>query len=191
MSSEHPPGPPIRASHAEREAAVGRLRDAASEGRLTLEELADRTGAALEATDRADLDRLVADLPGDRPLPAPAPERGRRWFLGILGGATLRGPLRLAGRCTIVNFMGGVDLDLSGARLEGDGVTLRIVSVMGGSTIRVPDGVRVDWSGFSLMGGDDLRDESEPPPPPEAPVVRIRSFNLMSGNNLRRSSRRR
>ena len=38
-----------RASDAERERAVGRLREAATEGRLTLEELADRTGLAYGA----------------------------------------------------------------------------------------------------------------------------------------------
>ena len=36
----------VRASDAEREATIERLRDAAAEGRLTFEELADRIEAA-------------------------------------------------------------------------------------------------------------------------------------------------
>ena len=175
----------MRASDAEREAVTERLRDAAAEGRLTLEELADRSGAAYGAASRAELEQLTADLPASTPAAAPAPaERAaRRWFLGIMGGDTVRGHTRLAGRCNIVNVMGGVDLDLSQATLEEGELTLRIVSIMGGSTIRVPHGVHVDRSGLSIMGGDTVRVGD--PPAPDAPVVRIRVFNLMGGNTIK------
>jgi Domain of unknown function (DUF1707) len=55
----------VRASDAEREAAIGRLRDAAGEGRLTLQELAERIEAADGARTRSDLASLVADLPAE------------------------------------------------------------------------------------------------------------------------------
>ena len=45
----------VRASDTEREATIGRLRDAAGEGRLTLEELAERIEAADGARTRSDL----------------------------------------------------------------------------------------------------------------------------------------
>ena len=47
----------VRASDAERDATVERLRNAAAEGRLTFEELADRIEAAAAAVMRSDLDR--------------------------------------------------------------------------------------------------------------------------------------
>ena len=53
----------IRASDAERDATVERLRDAAGEGRLTLEEFSDRMEQATAARTRTELDRLVTDLP--------------------------------------------------------------------------------------------------------------------------------
>ena len=53
----------IRASDAERDAAVDRLREAAVEGRLTLEELTDRIEAAVNAVMRSDLVPLTSDLP--------------------------------------------------------------------------------------------------------------------------------
>src|SRR5687768_4423841 len=181
----------MRASDAEREAVTERLRDAAAEGRLTLEELADRSGAAYGATSRAELEQLTADLPESSRVAVP-PARGdrpaRRWFLGIMGGDTVRGPTRLAGRCTIVNLMGGVDLDLSHATLEDGALTLRVISIMGGSTIRVPPGVHVDRSGLSIMGGDTVK--LGDPPPPDAPVVSIRVFNLMGGNKIKQSGPR-
>ena len=183
--------PRARASDAERERAVERLRDAAAEGRLTLEELADRTGVAYAATERGELERIVADLPAPTAQPGPA-KPARRTFLGIMGGDDIRGPVVLAGECTIVNVMGGVNLDLSQATIEGGELTVRVFSIMGGSTIRVPPGVHVERSGFSLMGGDSVR-LGDDTPPPDAPVVRVRSFNLMGGNSIRppRGERRR
>jgi hypothetical protein len=52
-----------RASDAERDATVDRLREAAAEGRLTLEELTDRIEAAANAVMRSDLVPLTSALP--------------------------------------------------------------------------------------------------------------------------------
>lgn len=57
-------------------------------------------------------------------------------------------------------------------------------------TIRVPDGVRIERSGFSLMGGDGIARFDGPAPGDDAPVVHIRSFNLMGGNSVKPSKRR-
>lgn len=164
---------------------VERLREAAAEGRLSLEELAERTEVVYGAQLRGELEGALADLPAETGAPRIPERKARRVFLGIMGGDTLRGPMRLEGECTIVNVMGGVDLDLSQATIEGGELTLRVVSIMGGSTIRVPQGVHIDRSGFSLMGGDTVKELHGPPPPPNAPVVRIRTFNLMGGNTIR------
>jgi len=192
VSSDGELSPHVRASDREREGAVDRLREAAGEGRLTLEELADRSEAAYAAVSRADLDQLVADLPaagaevaeGSERSPASAPAQ-RRSFWGILGGDTIQGPMRLSGECRIVNVMGGVDLDLSQAVLEGGELTLRIYSVMGGATVHVPRGVHIERSGFSLMGGDSIEPD-EAPPAPGAPVVRLRAINVLGGNDVKR-----
>src|SRR4051795_4485970 len=53
----------VRASDAERDATVDRLREAAAEGRLTLEELTDRIEAAANAVMRSELVPLTSDLP--------------------------------------------------------------------------------------------------------------------------------
>ena len=58
----------VRASDAEREATVERLRDAAAEGRLTLEELADRIEVAGDAVTRGELTTLLSDLPTALPV---------------------------------------------------------------------------------------------------------------------------
>jgi hypothetical protein len=57
----------IRVGSAERERVVGRLCAAVGEGRLTLDEAADRQAAAYAARFPRDLAVLVTDLPADRP----------------------------------------------------------------------------------------------------------------------------
>jgi uncharacterized RDD family membrane protein YckC len=66
----------MRASDADREAAVERLHQAASEGRLAAQELEDRLTRAFAATTYGDLDALVDDLP--MPVAAPPPRRVQR-----------------------------------------------------------------------------------------------------------------
>ena len=54
---------PARVSDRDRHRAVGRLREAFAEGRLTSEELAQRLDAALVARTEVDLAEILADLP--------------------------------------------------------------------------------------------------------------------------------
>ena len=64
----------VRASDADRDRTVRTLRDHAVVGRLTTEELDERSGRALCARTLGELDALLSDLPrGDRRGPAPAP----------------------------------------------------------------------------------------------------------------------
>lgn len=53
----------LLASDAEREAAVALLRAGSADGRLTVEELEERTAQALAARTHAELEPLTADLP--------------------------------------------------------------------------------------------------------------------------------
>jgi Domain of unknown function (DUF1707)/Cell wall-active antibiotics response 4TMS YvqF len=182
----------VRSSDAEREATVARLRDAAAEGRLTLEELAERVEAADAARTRSELARLVADLRaamepvGDS---SPAPRANQRLY-GILGGDTLSGRVRLGPQCRVINIMGGADLDLTQAVLVEGEVTIRVFSLWGGSNIIVPHGVHVDYRGRGLLGWDEVESPEGDPPPPGAPVVRIRSLSIMGGTDVKRGAPR-
>ncbi len=63
----------IRASDADRERVTARLRDHYAEGRLTSEELDERTSAALNAKTFGDLRRVMTDLPDPVLVPQGAP----------------------------------------------------------------------------------------------------------------------
>jgi DUF1707 SHOCT-like domain len=65
----------IRASDQERESVVDVLRDAYTDGRLTLEEFDERTSAAYASKTWADLRELTADLPVEPVLGADLPQR--------------------------------------------------------------------------------------------------------------------
>jgi hypothetical protein len=71
------PADDLRASDAERERIIADLRDHAAAGRLTVEELDERTGAAYAAATRRQLAALLADLPR-HDLPSRVAPRPRR-----------------------------------------------------------------------------------------------------------------
>jgi len=66
---------PIRASDKERDSVVDVLRDAYTDGRLTLEEFDERTSAAYASKTWGDLRELTADLPVQPVLGAGLPQR--------------------------------------------------------------------------------------------------------------------
>jgi hypothetical protein len=72
MTSGPPPDPRMRAGDSDRDAVAEQLREAHTEGRLTLEELEDRLGKTYAARTFADLAPLTADLP-PRPFGATVP----------------------------------------------------------------------------------------------------------------------
>jgi hypothetical protein len=73
------PPPQMKASDAERDEVVAALSDHFQAGRLTTEELEDRTGHALSARTLGELDALTTDLPpGRQTKSAPEASQQRR-----------------------------------------------------------------------------------------------------------------
>jgi hypothetical protein len=187
----------IRASDAGRDAIVERLRDAAGEGRLTLDEFSDRMEQASTAKTRAELDLLITDLPaagttsgtGAGPVMPSAPSGGATWHVSPIGGLSVSGPWRMGKHVVVISLIGGADLDLSQAELAARDVTLTKVSVIGGVNARVPNGIRVDASGLSLLGGTSV--DAAPDPGPGAPTIHIRAFSIIGGIRIRRPTGRR
>ena len=69
-----PADPALRASDAEREAIVAQLREHGAAGRLDVDELEQRVGAAYAARTHGELGELLTDLPAQRPArPAVVP----------------------------------------------------------------------------------------------------------------------
>ena len=172
--------PAIRASDAEREQAVELLRAHAVDGRLTLEEFAERIDKAYAARTRDELEGLSRDLP-ETPTSAAVPKRkAPRRLVAVLSGLDRRGRWRLGSDTVAVAFLGGIDLDLRDAEIEAAESQLTVYTVLGGADIKVPEGVDLEVGGFSLLGGKDVRGGTRPVAP-GAPKLTIRAFTFLGG----------
>ena len=69
--------PTLRASDTDRESVVSELREHGAAGRLDVDELEQRVGAAYAARTHGELEALLSDLPG-KPRPRPAAPRRHR-----------------------------------------------------------------------------------------------------------------
>ena len=160
----------IRVSDAERDATLRTLGDHAAVGRLTLDELEDRASRALAAKTRGELAVLTGDLPqeaaqaGPPEAPQAAAPKPVRWMVAIMGGSRRHGRFRTVGAVNSVSIMGGDEIDLREAEIEGGHLMLNMFALMGGNT---------------EIG-------SQRAPRPGAPVVQIRTYNLMGGATIYR-----
>uniref|UniRef100_A0AAU2JQ63 DUF1707 domain-containing protein n=1 Tax=Streptomyces sp. NBC_00049 TaxID=2903617 RepID=A0AAU2JQ63_9ACTN len=203
MSDERPekPLPELRASDADRDRVVERLRDAVAEGRLDMEEFEERLEAAYKSRTYAELEPLTRDLPGPGVSPvavqAVGPSgSGTAWPARIGGTATsttgiaVMSSFQRKGRWTVparfdaVAFWGGGELDLRDADFAEREVVINCVAIMGGIQITVPPGVAVDVRGFGFMGAFDQRD-TPGAPEPGAPRVVVTGFAFWGGVEIK------
>ncbi|MFD9573845.1 DUF1707 domain-containing protein [Streptomyces sp. NPDC059982] len=197
--------PALRASDADRERVVERLRDAVAEGRLDMDEFGERLEAAYKSRTYAELEPLTRDLPavpGEPPLgaaaaPAPgtAPAEGA-WTgriggsgtsataVAVMSGFQRKGRWTVPARFNAVAFWGGGDLDLREADFSQREVVITCVAIMGGIQITVPPGVEVDVRGIGVMGAFD---QSGTPiaPQPGAPRVIVNGLAFWGGVEVR------
>jgi Domain of unknown function (DUF1707)/Cell wall-active antibiotics response 4TMS YvqF len=161
--------PAVRASDVEREAAIERLREAAGEGRLTFEELADRVEAAASAVTRGDLERLTQDLP-EAPAAAVSSQEG-----APTRASTVFGGVRRTGAWTVPvegrweSLFGDIVLDLREARVTGPEVHIDAGTIFGNVDLLVPEGVEVEVRSRTLFG--DIKQEAAEAAPAGAPKI--------------------
>jgi hypothetical protein len=176
--------PAVRASDAEREQTVDVLRSHVVEGRLTLEEFAQRLDTVYGARTRAELEALTRDLPGDSHAPVPRGRRRPKRFTGVAFGSVERkGRWRMPRFAGLAVIFGDADIDLRTAEIDGRVVTITALLVFGNADFFVPRSVDVDLGGVTLFGhrrehGDDVELT------PDAPLVRIRVYSLFGTSDV-------
>jgi hypothetical protein len=119
--------PAPRASDADREAALERLRTAFVDGQLTDEEFDQRAHAVLTARSTGELEPFLVDLPmtpETSRTPSTTNDRPVRFTMAILG-QTQRRWRRVAPRLTAVTVLGGCVLDLRAASFTAPVTTIR------------------------------------------------------------------
>lgn len=167
------------------------MNEAVGEGRLTLDEFTQRLNQVYATTTRGELQRITADLPaaGSANSALPAETGKRRWKLAILGGSDYKGRWRVPAKIGFFALLGGSKIDLCEARLQNNEVEITLVSILGGSDVIVPQGIRVEVDSTNILGGDDVKiDESAEVA--NSPVVRIRACSILGGNDIRHPKER-
>jgi hypothetical protein len=200
--------PQMRASDVDREHTAETLRGAAADGRLTVEELEERLGAAYGAKTRSELETLLADVHAGGLVPAgltgpgsgiaasgasasaSAPAvlegpGGSRRIVSVLGGHQRRGRWRVAPQFSVINVLGGSEIDFNDAELSALVTEVRVFSLLGGCEVRVPDGVEVHVSDFGLLGGNDVQ-LGDQEAPPGAPQIHLRLVSVLGGSSVER-----
>ncbi|MEW2067871.1 DUF1707 domain-containing protein [Streptomyces sp. NPDC007346] len=179
------PSGELRASHDDREAVVERLRDAAAEGRIDLDELDARLEQALTSKTYAELAVLTADLPSFDPPESQPP----LVLKGGMHGAS-RGPGRweVPGHVIAHGGMGGVKIDFTRVECRFTEIAVEAYGETAGVTIVVPDGWAADTSGMDPgLGG--LRDKTTPDRLPGTPLIRLTGSGGIAGVVIRHPNR--
>ena len=181
MTDPSPQQETLRASDADRQAAVERLERGLAEGRITAEEFQQRTEAAYAATTTAALRPLLADLPDQ---PAPAEVVGRRTpgnVVNVLGDVRLSAselPRRVG------TVLGNIRIDLRDLRSSVERVELDLWTVLGDIDVILPEGVDGELDGFAVLG--NRRVELAPVPrTPGTPRVVVRAHVVLGDLRLR------
>ena len=188
MSNPSPRDAASRASDDDRIQVAQLLSEAASHGRLTLDQYEARLMKAYSAQSYDQLERLTDDLPEAmefrRGKSRPAP---KTMLLAIMSGFERRGRWYVPGRMTTFTLFGGGVVDLRYADFTSADVEIHAYSILGGQTILLPPEVNVEIAGRGVMGGFDR--EVDGTGTPGAPKVRIKGFALWGGVGIKRRKR--
>jgi hypothetical protein len=152
----------LRISDAEREHTITLLQRATGRGLIDVHEFTERSGRVITAKTRADLNRLLIDLPGlqlsgepyEGPPSAPAPEDPSDVLeLRGYGSRRFSGNWSVPSRIVITGAGASTRLDFTQARLRSRTVTIEFRSNLGGSaSFLVPAGTLVRSDRLDLRG---------------------------------------
>lgn len=185
--SQSHPLPARRASDADREATAQHLRDAATEGRLSLSELEERLESAFSAKTLGELKAITADL-----LPTEASVDTRTvppLNLQTRSGAlSKRGYWRVPTHITAECTSGSIKLDFTAADCPHREVTVEVTAKSGAVVLIVPKGWAVDLEQATATSGSVVNKVRERPDA-HAPVLRV-SGKVLSGTIKARYPRR-
>lgn len=175
----------LRVSDADRDSVTEVLQTAYAEGRITLDEHAERTGAALQARTFADLVPLTDDLvPAPRPsAPALPSEPMPDQITALFSDSKRRGPWTVGRQLQVNVFFGDVELDLTEATFLGREVEISCTQCFGQITIRVRPGTTVRMDAVNALGDSSVKHVGAPEPG-EATVV-VRGTNILGDIKVR------
>jgi hypothetical protein len=97
-------------------------------------------------------------------------------LVAILDGVELESRARAFRGGSMLAWLGGIDVDLSGAELA-DGARLTVHALFGGIDVTTPPGWRIESEAKALAGGIDARGSDDP----DAPVLVLEGMAVFGG----------
>ena len=164
----------LRASDADRDRVLALLAEAMSDGRLTLDEHAERVQRACTARTLGEL----ADLTTDLVVASAQPVRldGGRVISGIFGPAKRDGRWVVPEVLTVNAMFGEVEVDVTQAILQARHVQLHATVIGARLVLIVPDGVSVVVNTPMVLGR--RRGSTPLPAGAETPVIEVKGLVL-------------
>ena len=164
----------LRASDADRDRVLVLLAEAVSDGRLTMEEHAERVQRACTARTLGEL----ADLTADLVVASAQPVRldGGRVISGIFGPARRDGRWVVPESLTVTALGGEVEVDFTQAILQTRHVQLLATVIGGRLRLVVPEGVSVAVTAHMMVGR--RRGGTPPPAVSDAPLIEVKGVVL-------------
>ncbi|MFJ9558197.1 DUF1707 domain-containing protein [Nocardiopsis sp. NPDC101807] len=171
----------MRISDAERDQVSEVLREAAAEGRITLDELDERLNATYAAKTYADLEPLTSDLPSPGGAAAPLPSvpgtvpgvvaqpQGDPMVLRAGGSSIVRkGGWEVPHRIEVYNKYGSTRLDFREAVLTSPVTEVYVDTSWGSADLILPEGATASvdcdssWFGTLRSDVDSMRKQGAP-----------------------------
>jgi hypothetical protein len=189
----------LRASDADRDRVAETLREAAGDGRLTMDELDERLDAAYAAKTYAELVPITHDLPdtGSGPAPSQSSSGDVRPYgedptshtaIAILGGFSRKGDWVVPKTLNAFMLMGGGEIDMRDAQFSEPKVSIHVVAIMGGCEITVPEDATVHVTGVGILGA--FEHSVAGAGVPGGPVIHISGVALMGGVEVTRKAKK-
>jgi Domain of unknown function (DUF1707)/Cell wall-active antibiotics response 4TMS YvqF len=188
----------LRASDADRERVAETLREAAGDGRLTMDELDERLDAVYAAKTYAELVPMTQDLPDHAGSYAPAPSRASagdvhqyggeptsHTAVAILGGFSRKGDWVVPKTFNAFMLLGGGEIDLRDARFAEREVSIHVVAILGGCEITVPEDATVNVNGVGILGAFEHSAQGSVSSS-GGPVINISGVALLGGVDVTR-----
>lgn len=146
-------GDDLRASDGEREYVIDLLQRAVGQGMLDLDEFGERTDIALAAKTRAELNRVLLDLPiRDEPI---RPDTGDTEVLRTtLSELTRRGNWRVPSRLIVISRLGSTRLDFTEAEFTSHRVDIELAVTGGSVHLLVPPTAEVLTTAVATIAGE-------------------------------------
>lgn len=180
------PGPAeLRASDADRERVAELLSAALADGRLSVEEHAERTERAYAARTLGDLTGLTADLvpPQHQPIQVhSSPPQV------MFGSERRRGRWVVPERFPVTAVCGTVELDLREALLQRRHVVIQANVLAGTIKLTVPEGVLVRLTARAILASRDLK--IRPGHDADPPVIEVAGTIVLGTIRARTPKRR-